>query len=286
MDQRIIDLYDEYTHRPLARRVFMERLIAIVGSASAAEAALALVAPDYAKAATVPENDSRIETGPYENAGSGIKGYLAVPKGVKADAANDFVIAIHENRGLNPHIQDIARRLAIEGFVTMAPDLLVPLGGTPKDEDVARDMFAKVDLDKTAASIAALVKDLKSRKPGRKVAVVGFCWGGAMVNLVATRSPELDAGIAYYGLAPKLEDVPKIKAQMMEHLGALDQRVDATIPPFEDAMKKAGVKHEVFYYEGANHAFNNDTSADRYNEAAAKLAWTRTLGLLKSKLKG
>ena len=286
MDQRIIDLYDEYTHRPLARRVFMERLIAIVGSASAAEAALALIAPNYARAAIVAESDSRVETGPYENMASGIKGYVAVPRGVKVETADDFVICIHENRGLNPHIQDIARRLAVEGFVAMAPDLLLPLGGTPKDEDLARDMFTKVDLDKTAASLATLIKDVKARKPGRKVGVVGFCWGGAMANLVATRAPELDVAVAYYGLAPRLDEVPKIKAQMMEHLGALDQRVDATIPPFEEAMKKAGVKHEVFYYEGANHAFNNDTGAERYNEAAAKLAWSRTLGVLKAKLRG
>lgn len=284
MDRRIIKLYDEYTHRPLARRVFMERLIAIVGTAGAAEAALALIAPNYAKAAIVPEDDARIDVSRFENAASGIKGYLAAPKGVKAETAGNFVITIHENRGLNPHIQDVARRLALEGFVAMAPDLLLPLGGTPKDEDQAREMFPKVDLAKTAESLAALTTDLKSKNARLKVGTVGFCWGGGMVNLLATKAPDLDAGASYYGVAPKIEEAAKIKARMMLHLGALDDRVNATIPPFEEAMKKAGVNFEIFKYEGANHAFNNDTGAERYHEASAKLAWTRTVALFKAKL--
>lgn len=284
MDQRIIDLYDEYTHRPLDRRVFMERLVAIVGSVGAAEATLALIAPNYAKAAIIAENDARLDSAAFENAAAGVKGYIATPKGVKAETANNFVIVIHENRGLNPHIQDVARRLAAEGFVAMAPDLLLPLGGTPKDEDQAREMFTKVDLDKTGATLAALVTDLKSKNPRLKVGVIGFCWGGGMVNILATKAPNLDAGVSYYGVAPKAEDAAKIKAQMMLQLGALDTRVNATIPPFEEAMKKAGVKFDVFTYEGANHAFNNDTGGERYHEASAKLAWTRTIGLLKAKL--
>ena len=146
MDQRIIELYDEYTHTPLGRRTFMERLVALVGSVGAAEAAIQAIAPNYARAAIVAESDPRVETSSFEDASAGIKGYLATPKGVKADTANDFVIAIHENRGLNPHIQDIARRLAAEGFVAMAPDLLTPLGGTPKDVDQAMAMFPKLDL--------------------------------------------------------------------------------------------------------------------------------------------
>ena len=286
MDQRIIELYDEYTHRPLARRVFMERLVGIVGSVAAAEAALALIAPNYAQAAIVSETDARVTTAPFDNAASGIKGYIAAPKGVSPAASNNFVIAIHENRGLNPHIQDIARRLATDGFVAMAPDLLLPLGGTPKDEDQAREMFAKVDLEKTADSLAALINDLKAKNPKLKVGVVGFCWGGSMVNLLATKAPNLDAAVSYYGVAPKLEDTSKIKAQMLLQLGALDTRVNATIPPFEEAMAKAGVKYEVFRYEGANHAFNNDTGAERYHEPSAKLAWTRTIALLKAKLAG
>lgn len=286
MDQRIIELYDEYTHRPLDRRTFMERLVAIVGSVGAAEATLALIAPNYANAAIVAENDSRIETSRFENSASGIKGYLATPKGVKAETANNFVIVIHENRGLNPHIEDVARRAASEGFVAMAPDLLLPLGGTPKDEDQAREMFTKVDLDKTGTSLAALITDLKARNPRLKVGVVGFCWGGGMVNILATKAANLDAGSAFYGVAPKLDEVPKIKARLMMHLGALDARVNATIPPYEEALKKAGAKAEVFYYEGANHAFNNDTGGERYHEPSAKLAWARTMAMFKATLMG
>ena len=284
MDQRIIELYDEYTHAPLARRVFMERLVALVGSVAAAEAAIEAIAPNYARAAIVAENDPRLDISTFEDPAAGVKGYLAAPKGVKLDGATNFVITIHENRGLNPHIQDIARRLALEGFVAMAPDLLLPLGGTPKDVDQAMAMFSKVDLDKTADSLARLITNLKTKYPKMKVGEVGFCWGGAMVNLVATKAPNLDVGVAYYGLAPKLEDVPKIKARMMEHLGALDARVNATIPPYEEALKKAGVKYEIFKYEGANHAFNNDTGGERYNKAAADLAWGRTIAVLKQQL--
>ena len=284
MDQRIIELYDEYTHAPLDRRVFMERLVALVGSVAAAEAAIEAIAPNYARAAIVAENDPLLDISTFEDAAAGVKGYLAMPKGMKLDGATNFVITIHENRGLNPHIQDIARRLALEGFVAMAPDLLLSLGGTPKDVDQAMAMFAKVDLDKTAESLARLIANLKAKNPRMKVGEVGFCWGGAMVNLVATKAPNLDVGVAYYGLAPKLDDVPKIKARMMEHLGALDDRVNATIPPYEEALKKAGVKYEIFKYEGANHAFNNDTGAERYNKAAADLAWGRTIAALKQQL--
>ena len=284
MDQRIIELYDEYTHAPLDRRVFMERLVALVGSVAAAEAAIEAIAPNYARAAIVAENDPLLDISTFEDAAAGVKGYLAMPKGMKLDGATNFVITIHENRGLNPHIQDIARRLALEGFVAMAPDLLLSLGGTPKDVDQAMAMFAKVDLDKTAESLARLIANLKAKNPRMKVGEVGFCWGGAMVNLVATKAPNLDVGVAYYGLAPKLDDVPKIKARMMEHLGALDDRVNATIPPYEEELKKAGVKYEIFKYEGANHAFNNDTGAERYNKAAADLAWGRTIAALKQQL--
>ncbi len=285
MDQRIIELYDEYTHTQLGRRAFVERMVALVGSVGAAEVAIDAIAPNYARAAIVAADDPRVATSAFDNAASGIKGYLATPKAATPDVTNTFVIAIHENRGLNPHIQDIARRLAVEGFVAMAPDLLAPLGGTPADQDAAIAMFPKLDLNATGDSLARLVTDLKSKNPKLKVGVIGFCWGGGMVNILATKAPNLDAAVAYYGVAPKLEDVPKIKARFMEHLGALDDRVNATIPPYEEALKKAGVKYEIFKYEGANHAFNNDTGGERYNEAAAKLAWSRTIGLLKAQLK-
>ena len=284
MDQRIIELYDEFTHTQLGRRAFMERLVGLVGSVAAAEAAIQAIAPNFAKAAIIAENDARIETSAYENAASGIKGYLAAPKGMKAENAGNFAIVIHENRGLNPHIQDVARRAAVEGFVAMAPDLLVPLGGTPKDEDQAREMFPKLNLDQTGDALAKLVSDLKARNPRAKIFAMGFCWGGGMVNILATKAPNLDAAASYYGVAPKIEEAGKIKAQMMLHLGALDDRVNATIPPYEEALKKAGVKYEVFRYEGANHAFNNDTAAERYHKASADLAWSRTIAMFKAKL--
>jgi carboxymethylenebutenolidase len=285
MDQRIVELYDEYTHRPLDRRVFMERLIALVGSAGAAEAALAALAPNYAKAAILPEGDPRIETSRFDATQSGIKGYVASQKGTHPDGAKAVVIVVHENRGLNPHIEDIARRLAAEGFTAYAPDLLVPFGGTPRDDDdKARDLFAKVDVNAAADSVAKLVANLKARPSQPKVAVIGFCWGGGLVNLVATKAAGLDAGVAYYGVAPPLADVPKVKARMLMHYAGLDQRVNATMPGYDEALKKAGVAHEMFVYEGANHAFNNDTSTDRYNEAAAKLAWGRTIAFLKASL--
>jgi len=284
MDQRIIELYDEYTHTQLGRRAFMERLVVMVGSVAAAEAAMEAIAPNYARAAIVAEDDPRVVATAFENAASGVKGYLATPKAAKPETANTFVITIHENRGLNPHIKDIARRLALEGFTAMAPDLLLPLGGTPPDQDQAIAMFPKLDLNATGDSLAKLVTDLKAKNPKLKVGVIGFCWGGGMVNILATKAPNLDAAVAYYGVAPNLADVPKIKARFMEHLGALDDRVNATIPPYEEALKKAGVKYEIFKYEGANHAFNNDTGGERYNEAAAKLSWSRTIGLLKTQL--
>ena len=177
-----------------------------------------------------------------------------------------------------------ARRAAVEGFVAMAPDLLVPLGGTPKDEDQAREMFPKLNLDQTGDALAKLVSDLKARNPRAKIFAMGFCWGGGMVNILATKAPNLDAAASYYGVAPKIEEAGKIKAQMMLHLGALDDRVNATIPPYEEALKKAGVKYEVFRYEGANHAFNNDTAAERYHKASADLAWSRTMAMFKAKL--
>ncbi len=284
MDQRIIDLYDDFTHSSFDRRAFMERLIVLVGSATAAEEALRLLAPDYAQAAVTSEADDRIVTSSYRDDASGMSGYLATPKGVKLDAAHNFVVVIHENRGLNPHIQDVTRRLATEGFVAMAPDLLAPLGGTPTDGDKAVQLFTKIDLDETAQSLAKLITSIKGQDPKRKVGAIGFCWGGAMVNILATRAPNLDVGVSYYGLAPKIEEVANIKATMMLHYGALDARVNATQPAYEDALKKAQVAFTSYTYEGANHAFNNDTSAERYNADAAKLAWSRSVELLKKKL--
>ncbi|MDF2116426.1 dienelactone hydrolase family protein [Roseiarcaceae bacterium H3SJ34-1] len=282
MDQRIIDLYDEYTHAPLPRRVFMERLVAMVGTTGAAQLALGLLESNYALAQIVPPSDPRLSTSMVEIAG--VKAYQAVPKGMDPQAARGAIIVIHENRGLNPHLEDIARRIALEGYLAVAADLLTYMGGTPKDEDAAREMFTKIDPAKSVVSLAAIVSALKSANPSRKVGAIGFCWGGGIVNNLAVAAPNLDAGVAYYGVAPKAEDVPRIKASMMLHYGGLDARVNATAPAYEEAMKKAGVSYQKFVYDGANHAFNNDTGKERYNEAAAKLAWTRTMDFFKAKV--
>jgi carboxymethylenebutenolidase len=283
MNQRLIDLYDEYTHRPLDRRVFLERLTALAGSTAAAQAFLAVIEPNYAQAAVVAADDPRIGSTMLE-ASSDIKGYLAYPKAKGSEIKDNLVIVIHENRGLNPHIQDVARRVALDGFHAFAADFLTPYGGTPKDEDQARDMFAKIDMGRVTRSAADLIGGLKQKNPRMKIGAVGFCWGGGAVNLIATATPGLDAGVSFYGVAPKLEDVPKIKASMMMHYASLDARVNATKEPYETALKSAGVTYQSFMYEGANHAFHNDTSPERYVEAAAKLAWQRSMDLFKQKL--
>ena len=282
MDQRIIDLYDEFTHRPLDRRVFMERLVALTGSVAAAEMALATLAPNYAVAQVVAENDPRVRTSRVEVAG--VQAYQAWPANTTPEAARAVVIVIHENRGLNPHIQDVARRISTEGFLAVAPDMLTPMGGTPANEDAARDMFPKLDLTKTVASLAAIVDHYKKASPPKKVGAVGFCWGGGMVNNLAAASAQLDAGVVYYGISPKPDDVPRIRASLMMHYASLDKRINDTVPAYEEALKKAGVKYQAFMYEGANHAFNNETSAERYNAEAAKLAWSRTIAFFKQTL--
>ena len=282
MDQRIIDLYDDYTHRPLARRVFLERLAGLAGSAAAAQAALALLECDYARAEIVPEGDARISAGSFDL--GAVKGYMALPKGMDPASASQVVVVIHENRGLNPHIKDVARHVASEGLFAFAPDFLSALGGTPANEDAARDAFAKLKLADAVEMAKGIVASFKARNARIKIGAVGFCWGGGMVNQLAANAPDLAAGVAYYGIAPAPEAAAAIKARMMMHYGALDQRINATMPGYEEALKAAHVDYQMFVYEGANHAFNNDASAERYNEAAAKLAWGRTIGFLKQTL--
>ena len=284
MNQDIIRLYDEYTHAPLPRRVFLERLSVLVGSSAAATALLPVLENNYAHAAMVAETDPRIEVEKvsWDAAGQAINGYLAKPKGGTKLGA---VIVIHENRGLNPHIQDVARRMAAEGFLALAPDMLSPVGGTPADEDAARDMIGKLDREKTVAGLVAAVPYMAKRpEAAGKVGCVGFCWGGAMANMMAVRSPELAAAVAYYGSQPTAADAAKIKARVMLHYAGLDERINAGIPAYEEALKKAGVNYQVFVYDGVNHAFNNDTNTARYDAAAAKLAWERTVGFLKQSL--
>jgi len=285
MDQKIINLFDEYTHKPLTREEFIRRLTTLTGSTAAALAVLPLLEVNYAQAETITPQDDRLVTErvTYEGDGATMKAYLAKPKALSGKTG--VVVVIHENRGLNPHIEDITRRVALEGFLALAPDALSPLGGTPANEDEARGMFQKLDATKTINNFAKAYDYLKTRKESNnKFGCVGFCWGGAMANNLAVNVPDLRAAVPFYGRQPEAALVPKIKAELMLHYGGLDERVNEGISAYEDALKKAGVKYQLFIYEGAQHAFNNDTAPTRYNEAAAKLAWSRTIQFFKEKL--
>jgi carboxymethylenebutenolidase len=277
MKQPIIELYDAFTHGQLSRRAFLERAGAALGGTAAAYAALAALENDYANAETVAERDPRITAADVVVSGrTGLKGYLARPKG---DGPRPAVLVIHENRGLNPHIKDVTRRVATEGFVALGLDFLSPEGGTSGDDDRNRRLLgAMTAQDKVARGRAALA--WLSRMPGAtgKVGAVGFCWGGGLVNTLAAAEPELDAGVAYYGATAPAADVPAIRSPLLLHYGELDTRINAGIPAFEAALKTAGKTYEAHVYEGAHHAFNNDTSPERYNKAAADLAWSRTVG--------
>ena len=284
MDQRIIDLYDDFTHGGMNRRAFLDRLAALAGSTAAATTLLTVLQNNYAQAQTIPENDPRITAETVDIPGAqGLKGYLVKPK----DAAGKLptVIVVHENRGLNPHIKDVTRRMAAEGFIALGLDYLSPMGGTPADEDKGRDMIGQLKGPDMIAYGKAAVAYLKTRPDSNgKVGAIGFCWGGGAVNTLAVNEPNLNAGVAYYGGQPKAEDVPKINAAMMMHYGGLDERINAGIPAYEGALKQAGKTYEIYVYEGANHAFNNDTNAARYNKEAADLAWVRTLEFFKKNL--
>ncbi len=283
MDQRIIELYDSFTHGGINRRAFLDRLAEIAGSSAAALALLLLLQNDYARAATVAPDDARlsIETASYDAPGATISGYLAR---LKANDKCPAVIVIHENRGLNPHIKDIARRVALAGFLAYAVDMLSPLGGTPADEDKARDMIGTLNAEQTAHRIAAAVPFLKRHKRSTgAVGTVGFCWGGGMVNRIAVLSPDLKAGVAYYGAQPPADQVKTIQAPLLLHYAGLDQHIDAGIPAYEAALKANHKRYTIYVYPNANHAFNNDTS-NRYDKPAADLAWSRTIAFFKANL--
>ena len=283
MDQRIIDLYDKFTHGDLNRREFLERLAVLAGSAAAALTLLPHLKTDYARAETVAADDPRLAANTifFFASPTDVATYMARPKVVFVCLV---VIVVHENRGLNAHIKDIVRRRGLEGFAAYAVDLLSPEGGTPADEDKARDMIAKLDPEQTTHNIDAAVR-IFARAPGGngKAGLIGFCWGGGVVNRVAVLSAELKAAVAYYGVQPPASDVPKIKAPLLLHYAGLDERVNAGIPAFEKALKANHKKYEIFVYPNVNHAFNNDTS-NRYDKAAADLAWSRTIAFLKREL--
>ncbi len=285
MDQKIIELYDEYTHAPLERRVFLARLARLTGSAAAALAVVPFLESNYARAAIVPADDPRLDTGrvTYPGATGEIKAYMVRPKGA---AKLPAVVVIHENRGLNPHIEDVTRRVALEGFLALAPDLLSPLGGTPPNEDTARDMIYKLDRKEMVQNVVSAVAFLKKHANGDgKVGAVGFCWGGGPVGELAVNAPDLDAAVVYYGQQPNASEVEKIRAPLLLHYAGLDARINAGIPAFVDALKKTNKKFIMHMYEGANHAFNNDTSEARYHKQAAEQAWSRTIAFVKDNLK-
>ncbi len=285
MDQKITDLYDEYTTRQLNRRAFFKKLTKLAGGAVAAAALLPLLEKNYARAEVVAKDDPRLHTEyiKYPGETRDIRAHLARPKG---DAKLPAVLVIHENKGLHPHIEDVARRVALEGFVVIAPDALYPLGGTPGDIDEARSLMRKLDKPATVKNFVAAVKYLETNPlTTGKVGCMGFCWGGAMTNQVAVHCADLTAAVPFYGRQPDEADVAKIKAALLCHYGGLDKRINEGIPAFEKALKAASVEYKIYMYEGAAHAFFNDTNDNRYHKEAAELAWKRTIAFFKEKLK-
>jgi carboxymethylenebutenolidase len=286
-DPEVLSLFDKYVHGDLDRRAFLDRAARYAVGGITALGLLDALTPKFAMAQQVSPTDKRLKTEYLEfDSPSGYgkaRGYLARP--AKASGKLPAVLVVHENRGLNPHIEDITRRLALDNFIAFAPDALFPLGGYPGDEDKAREVFPKLDQTKTEEDFVAAAKFLKSQ-PGTngKLGVVGFCYGGRMVNVLATRLPDLNAGVPFYGVAPDLDKVPNIKAPLLLHFAGTDERVNASWPPYETALKSAGAKYEAFMYPNTQHGFNNDTTP-RYDAAAAKLAWSRTIEFFKKNLK-
>jgi carboxymethylenebutenolidase len=285
VDKKIMDLHEEYTHGSLDRREFMKRLTVLAGGTAAAGAILPLLESNYAQAAGVAKDDSRLNTEyiTYPGATGDVRALFARPKG---NAKLPGVVVIHQNKGLEPHIEDVTRRIASEGFQAVAPDALSPVGGTPADADKAIKMQAQLDGPSTIKNFVAAVQYLKTHSLSTgKVGVVGFCWGGEMANKVAVNSPDLIAAVPYYGLQPAAGDVPKIKASLLLHYAGIDEGTNKGIPAYEDALKKASIDYKLYIYEGAKHAFNDDTRPDRYHQEAAALAWQRTIDFLNKKLK-
>ena len=279
--QHAIYLYDRFTHEGTDRRAFMAEMVKLAGSVAAAEMLIAGIAASPAAAAQVAENDPHISTRTQTLTG-GYKAYVAEPRNRSLKAT---VLVVHENRGLNDHIRDVARRVALAGYRAVAPDMLSPSGGTPANEDAARDAIGKLDLGKSVADAVAIVDELAKSSRGGKVGAVGFCWGGGFVNRLAVAAGgKLAAAIPYYGPAPDPAEAPKVEAAMEFHNAGLDERVNAASFPWIAALRSAGKTVKFFLYDGVNHAFNNDTSAERYNKPAADLAWKRTLAFFKQHL--
>lgn len=283
MDQRIINLYDEYTHKPLTRQEFLRRLALLAGGTAAAMTILPMLEVNYAHAAVTPQDDLFTERITYPGINGDMQAYVARPKEAKAYAA---VVVIHENRGLNAHIEDVARRAAKAGYLAIAPNALSSLGGTPENADEARAKFQQLKPEDNLQNFIKVFDYLATRKDcNGKFGCVGFCWGGAMSNNLAVNVPSLKAAVPFYGRQPATEDVAKIKAAVQLHYGALDEGVNKGIAAYEEALKNNKVTYELYVYEGAQHAFHNDTAPTRYNEAAARLAWQRTIEFFGKHLK-
>lgn len=286
-DQDLLILFDAYVHGDIDRRGFLDRATKFAVGGMTAGMLLDALAPRFAEAQVVKQDDPRLKTEYVEYdspQGSGkARGYLARP--AKATGKLPAVLVVHENRGLNPHIEDITRRLALDNFMAFAPDALFPLGGYPGDEDKARELFPKLDQTKIRQDFIAATHWLMKRPDSTgKVGVVGFCYGGAMANNLATLVPELAAAVPFYGSAPNTADVPKIKAALLIHFAETDQRVNASWPPYKEALDANKVRYEAHTYPGTQHGFNNDTTP-RFNAEAAKLAWSRTVEFFEKHLR-
>ncbi len=275
MNQEIINLYDEYTHKPLKRSEFIKRLTLLTGSLAAAMSVLPLIEVNAQHAAITPDDDLFTEYGKYAGVNGEMTAYIARPK---ANKKYPTIIIIHENRGLNAHIEDVARRAAQAGYLAIAPNILSPLGELPKNDDELRAKFSTLKPDENIQNFKLAFDYASTRKDSNgKFGCVGFCWGGAMANNLAVEVPNLKAAVAFYGRQPEAAKVANIKAAVQLHYGGLDTRVNEGIPAYEAALKANNISYELYVYEGVNHAFHNDTAPTRYNEAAAKLAWQRTI---------
>ncbi|MFZ6656482.1 dienelactone hydrolase family protein [Undibacterium sp. TJN19] len=283
----VLQLFDQYVHGQIDRRSFLQSASKFAVGAVTAEVLLQQLSPNFAQAQQVPKTDARIQAQyveyPSPQGYGNLKGYLVTPAVIKGKLPT--VLVVHENRGLNPHIEDIARRLALDGFIAFAPDALFPLGGYPGDEEKARELFPKLDQTKTRADFIEAAAILKKLPEGNgKVGVVGFCYGGGISNFLATKIPDLAAAVPFYGGQPSEEEAAKIKSPLLIHYAGTDERINAGWPKYEAALIKAGVKYQVFTYAGTQHGFNNDTTP-RYDQAAATLAWQRTVEFFKTHLR-
>jgi carboxymethylenebutenolidase len=279
INQEVFDLYDDYAHNRLDRRTFMQKLSMYAVGGLTVTALMSFMMPDYQGAIQIKQDDPRLKSGyinyPSPKGGKTIKGLLSEPADAKKKLGG--IVVVHENRGLNPYIEDVARRAALAGFITLAPDALSPLGGYPGNDDEGRAMQAKRDKGEMEEDFIAAFEYLKNNKDcNGKVGVVGFCYGGGIANMMAVRVPDLAAAVPFYGSQPALEDVPKIKAPLMLHYASLDTRIMDGWPAYEKALKENGKKYQAFIYENANHGFHNNTTP-RYDKAAAELAWKRTI---------